>query len=131
MDSSTLLAIFGSLAVRIPVFGVWIVGLVLALSRPDLTSRVRSLFVAAMVILLIDNLVGTGVSIALPRFLMRDGGSTSSIGIYMSIWGVFSSLIAAVAWVLLMMAVFTDRVAVKPAITDTGRIGGNPSASPF
>lgn len=131
MDSSTLFAIFGSLAVRIPVFGVWIVGLVLALSRPDLSSRVRSLFVAAMGILLIDNLVGTGVSIALPRYLMSEGGERASISVAMSAWGVFSNLIAAVAWVMILMAVFADRAPAKPATTDTGRIGGNPSASPF
>ncbi len=96
----------GMYLIQLPVLIVWLVGGVLALVHWRRHPRVSLLALIALGVFFIQMLVGTYLSIWLPMTLVRQGMSAAQMGLIMMARGVVQSLVSAVAWALLIAAVF-------------------------
>ncbi len=100
------LAILSSLVIQAPVLVIWLVGIVLALGSLERQPRVARLVLISLAILVIQNVIWTPLSTWLPQALLLQDVSPGQMAVYFSAIGLFNSLIAAVAWALLLVALF-------------------------
>jgi len=103
---SLAFGILSSLAIQAPVIGVWLVGIVLALRALERQPRVARLVLLSLAILVIQNLIWAPLSRWLPLALVQQDVSPGEMAVYFSALGLVNSLIAAVAWALLLVALF-------------------------
>lgn len=102
-----LLAALGSYVVQLPLYVIWLVGLVLALSHRRKRPQTARLVMVAIVLLLVTSLVGTYLDVWLPLALHeRFGLSFSRMSGILALKGGLQSLIQAMAWGLLFFAIF-------------------------
>jgi hypothetical protein len=94
------------LLVQLPVILVWLVGLVLSLIYWQRHPKVSRLALIALIGFLIIEVIGSYVSIWLPLTLHERGLAASQIGIILFVRGIFSSLVSAILWGLLVAAIF-------------------------
>ncbi len=100
---SLAFGILSSLAIHAPVLVVWLVGIVLALGSLERQPRVARLVLISLGILVVQTLM---LSTWLPLLLQRRDVSAAQMAAYFSALGFLNSLIAAVAWALLLVALF-------------------------
>jgi hypothetical protein len=98
---------------------VWLAGIVIALITWKKHPRVSLLAVVALAILLILNLVGSALNMLLPLYLQQSGVGFSQIGIINIARGIVQALVVALAWSLILAAMFGWRKAEAPR-TPTG-----------
>ncbi len=103
---SLVFGILSSLAIHAPVLVVWLVGIALALESLERQPRVARLVLISLGILVVQTLIWTPLSTLLPLLLQRRDVSAAQMAAYFSALGFLNSLIAAVAWALLLVALF-------------------------
>ena len=113
MDASHLIfTMLGSLLLQSPILLVWLAGFILALVDWRRHPR-RSLFtVIALAIFLIETLVDTYLNMWLPLLLSERNLEAAQISQLFLIKGMLTSIIGAVAWGLIVAAIFSGRRAV-------------------
>lgn len=106
MITEILPAIFLQYAAQAPLYLIWLIGIVLATLRMQRHPRVSTLVIIALILFILQSLIGTALSIWLPLTL-RDGGlSASDIGSVFAFIGVFQTLVSAAGWICLLIALF-------------------------
>ncbi len=111
MELGTLGSILQSLAVQLPVFLAWLIGLGLAIARWQRYPRAARLMAAALTIFLVLGVLGAVLQPLLIRWLAVQGAPR--LGLVLTIYNLLRSLVAAGAWGLLFAAVFAERAATK------------------
>lgn len=97
------------LMVQLPIWTALIVGLVIALVTWRRHPRVSLLSSIALTIFLLQTLLGALINVALPQIIASSGLGTSQLSGFLTIYGTGQSLISAVAWGLLLWAMFGAR----------------------
>lgn len=108
--TGTLVQLLTSLGTQFPLLAVWVIGAVLAVAFWKRDPRSALLVVLVCLIGLFDVVAFAIVYAVLPRFLHggMDLGGISMQMIY-SVVGLVRSCLMAVAWTLLLVAVFRRR----------------------
>lgn len=107
--NNALLSTGGAYLVQAPIVLVWLVGIGLAVAHWQRHPRVSLLVVSAIVLSLLTVLIGTPLNLWLPLATRNFGWSTGQLGVVLLLTNVVRSLIAAVAWGLMIAAVFAWR----------------------
>jgi hypothetical protein len=97
------------LAIHVPQFAIWIVGIYLAVSRRHEHPTGYPLAAIAFALLLVVPIISVIVTTALPGFMAQRDMSAMQIGMAFSIFSVFSIIISTVAWILVLIALFRRR----------------------
>ncbi|MCB0214298.1 MAG: hypothetical protein KDJ52_33475 [Anaerolineae bacterium] len=100
-----IIATLTSFASQLPVILVWLAGFIMAIVFWRRHPRVSLLTVIAMVGFFINTLVGTYISLWLPR-MQPQGWSMEQIGMAFAVSGFIRAFISAILWGLLLVAVF-------------------------
>jgi hypothetical protein len=101
-----LIPTLSAIAISTPVIIVWVIGIVLALSRWQRHPRVSQFTLIACVVMIV-NLVGSRfLTIWLPITMRDRGQSVSQISLIFTIIGIITALIGAAAWALVICAIF-------------------------
>lgn len=98
--------VLGQFVVQLPLLLVYIAGLVLAVARWQQHRRVSLIALIAIALLLFDLIVGTFTAILPTVLLSRYDWSASQIGTVFAVSGIIRSVIVAVAFGLLLWAIF-------------------------
>jgi hypothetical protein len=106
-----VLASLGQYLIRIPVFLVWVVGIVLAVITWSKHAKVSLLTIIAIVTFGVLGLISNTLSVWLPLRMHDYGWTPSRIGMILTVVGVVQSLVSAVLWGLLIAAIFGWRSA--------------------
>ncbi len=99
-----LVQILTAYSVQLPIFLLWVIGIILSLTRYRKHPRVSLLTTAALSILLISNLARTALQVWLPATLPFVQVSSAFI-----ILGITSSILSTIAWAMLLVALFGKR----------------------
>jgi hypothetical protein len=97
------------LLVQVPVYLVWLAGIVLAINYRHRYPRASLFTLIALLIFFVRSIIGTFLSIWLPLMLHSRGLNASGIGVLLLGNNVISALVAALAWGLLIAAIFSRR----------------------
>ena len=102
-----LYAVLTSLLTQFPVFLIWLVGGALCLVFWRRCPQAALLTLIALVMFFVISLLDNYLSVALPQVYARERGwSANQIGVYFTVKAVLSSLARAIAWALLLLAIF-------------------------
>ena len=104
--AGTVVPTLTSIAVQLPVLLMWLVGVVLAVVHWRRHPKVSLLFLIATLTLFVRLVAGTWVGIGLVRILRQGGMGITNAGLVQLGSRAFLSLMGAVAWGLLLAAVF-------------------------
>ena len=104
-----------SFAVDIPLYIVFLIGIILAIVTWKRHPRVSMLVCIGIVIDCIAMTVGTGLFAWLPNYWMQSGRTTSELGNIMGIISLCRIIITAGAWGIIITAIFIDRSQPLPA----------------
>ncbi|HEY5574500.1 MAG TPA: hypothetical protein VIK64_15875 [Anaerolineales bacterium] len=96
--------------IQLPLYLVWLAGFALAIAYWRRHPRVAQLTIGAMVIFFVTSLAGTALSRWLPFALQARGLATSQLGLVTIIISVIQTLLNAVAFALLLAAIFGWRI---------------------
>lgn len=99
--------LLGGLLTQLPVLLVWVVGILLAVTRWGRHPRVSALLVAGLAIYVGMTLLAAGLNATVPWFASTR--PAAYVGLLLGIVSVGRSFIGAVAWGLVLAAVFADR----------------------
>ena len=113
-----LLPLLGQYAIQSPLLLVWIVGMILALVRWQRDRRASILIFIVCALSIVDLLIGSYLSVALPIILTRTGQSAAQIGAMFGVIGIVRSALHTVLWAMVLFAVFARRK------TDAAMIAG-------
>ncbi len=101
--------------VQLPLYLVWLVGIILAIAFWRRHPRVSLLTIIALVLFLLEGISGLAFTLATP-FLVR-----GAIANYMALNGILSvvqGIVSLIAWIILLVALFGWRQeAAKQAST--------------
>jgi hypothetical protein len=104
-----LAPVLTSLATMLPVILVEVALLVMAIVKAREMPKVSMYAGAAASLMLLVGIVSRVLSVAMPMQLRDSGKSVAQIGVTMSVIGITSSLLHALALALLVAAVFAER----------------------
>jgi hypothetical protein len=94
----------------LPLYFLWVLGIVLALILFRKHPRVSMLAAAACVIMIANSMTSALVYTWLPGFLLQGQNYTQEqFSQAMAVVGVGFNLVSAVAWALILAAIFIDR----------------------
>jgi hypothetical protein len=110
--SDTILPTLFAYLVQSPILLVWLAGFILAAVHWRKHPRVSLLTVIALAIFLIEGLVDTYLNLWLPLMLSERGMAAVQMGQFFTAKGIVTSIIGAVAWGLVVAAIFSGRPAV-------------------
>jgi hypothetical protein len=110
--SDRILPLLASLLLQSPILLVWLAGFILAVVYWRRHPRVSLFTVIALVIFLVETLVDSYLNLWLPLMLSERGMGAVQLGQFYMIKGFVSAIIGAVAWGLLVAAIFSERRAV-------------------
>jgi hypothetical protein len=101
----------------IPIYAIWLVGIVVALARWSSHPRVSAIIAASLASMLV---LGVGLRFGTAMILNGTRGagqSTASVGVYLGILALVASLLRAGAWAAVLIALFgwRDRSTVVAA----------------
>ena len=96
-------------AIQAPLLLVWLAGMALALLWWQRAPKVAAVTCVACALFLVDALIGTFISVALPRALIGSGQSTAQVGLAFTLIGIVRSLLHAVLWGAVLFAIFSGR----------------------
>ncbi|WP_102125354.1 hypothetical protein [Deinococcus planocerae] len=114
MDSASWLGLLLQLAVASPVWIVLVVGIVLAAGRRREAPARYGLMLAALVLFLVLGVGSALVGALLPWTVVRQALPAAQVGAIYAVIGVVNTLLHAVAWVLLLVAVFRRPTVQRP-----------------
>ena len=100
-------------AIQAPMLLVWLAGMALALLWWQRAPRVALATGVACGLFLLDALIGTALSVALPSMLIERGQSSAQIGTAFGLIGIVRSLLHAALWVAVLFAIFSGRGPAK------------------
>lgn len=106
---SMIVSVLTQYVIQIPIFVILIVGIVLAISRWERHPQVSLLALIGLGILLLQRLVGGFLNVWLPMRMTTGTMSVTSMGWLMSARNLISALLAAVAYGLIVTAIFRGR----------------------
>jgi hypothetical protein len=98
-------------AIQAPQLLVWLVGIALALVWWQRAPKIALVTCVACGLFLLDALIGTAISVALPSMMMDNGQSATRVGTAFALIGVLRSLLHAAIWAAVLFAIFSGRVA--------------------
>ena len=98
-------------AIQAPMLLVWLAGMALALLWWQRAPRVALATGVACGLFLLDALIGTFISVALPSILIERGQSTAQIGSAFALVGIVRSLLHTALWGAVLFAIFSGRAA--------------------
>ena len=107
-------AFLAQYAVQAPQLLIWLAGIALALVWWQRAPKVALATSIACGLFLVDALIGTAITIALPGMMVENGQSTAQIGTAFALIGFVRSLLHAALWAGLLFAIFSGR-ATAPA----------------
>jgi hypothetical protein len=110
---STLGPALSNILIQIPVYLVWIAGLIVAVVTWRKHARASLLAVIGLGMFFIQALLGNFLSPWLQQTLARQGVGVRTIRLVLLGRGLLTSLVMMVAWALIIAAVFLPRTA-KP-----------------
>jgi hypothetical protein len=99
-----------ALLTQIPLFIIYIIGVIVALSQRKNHPRASLFTILAMVGLFFSSLVLVGVQIGLPHYLASNTSPTMDIRLVLGIVSGLRNLIDAIAIGLLLIAVYNRRI---------------------
>lgn len=102
-------AVGTNLLAQCPLLLVWLAGVVFAITNRRKHPNKSRLTVAAIAIFLLLVLANSIIGYMGPLIMRDQGWSPQQLGIFYVILGLISSLIAAVAWLLILLALFRTR----------------------
>ena len=77
------------------------------MSAAEMAMRIRRRDFSPVEI--VDALIGTFISVALPRMLIERGQGTAQVGLAFTLIGIFRSLLHAALWGAVLFAIFSGR----------------------
>jgi hypothetical protein len=98
-------------AIQAPQLLVWLVGIALALVWWQRAPKIARVTCVACGLFLLDALIGTAISVALPSMMMDNGQSAMQVGTAFALIGILRSLLHAAIWAAVLFAIFSGRVA--------------------
>jgi hypothetical protein len=94
----------------LPLYLLWMVGIILALVRWQRHPKVSILAGLAFLILIVNGMASTMTMAWLPGYLQSaQNYSAEQLGQVLSVVRVFFNLVSAVAWSLILVAIFGER----------------------
>jgi len=106
--------ILGSLMARLPVYLVWLAGIIAALVFWRRHPRVSLLAISGFLIMLLTSVVGGSITAVLPQWLVDRGVAVRQIGPILFTKAIIESILHAVAMGLLVGAIFGWRTSDRP-----------------
>ena len=97
------------LMTQLPVILVWIVGVILALFYRKRYPKISLMALAAIVIVFVNSAAGAILNLYLALTLQARGWSANQTSLVSTAGVIVQSLIAAVAWGLVLAAIFGER----------------------
>jgi hypothetical protein len=91
---------------QLPLFLVWLAGIILAIMRWQRHPRVSLLVLIALILILIETIINSFLGIWIPLMLSQQGATPGQMGTILAIWRLFASILGAVTWGLVLVAVF-------------------------
>jgi hypothetical protein len=107
-------AFLSQYAIQAPMLLIWLVGMALALLWWQRAPKVALATCVACGLFLLDALIGTFISVALPSMLIERGQSAAQIGTAFALVSIVRSLLHATLWAAVLFAIFSGR-GVAPA----------------
>ena len=107
MESSY--AFLAQYAIQAPMLLVWLIGMALALLWWQRAPKVAAATLIACGLFLADALVGTFITVVLPRLLVDRGQSAAQVGTAFALVGIVRSLLHAALWCAVLFAIFSGR----------------------
>ena len=117
MDGSIIPVYFLSLLPSLPLYLIWIIGLVLSIVHWKKHSRVSLFTFISLSILLVLSLISVFLELWLPINAFNEGFSAREIGIIWMRIKVIASVISSIAWSMLFVAIFGGRKQILKSVT--------------
>lgn len=109
MDLNAIGTALGLLLPNIPLYIIWIAGIVLAINLRRRDGRIAVFAASGLMLFIAQSLCGAIANTSL-QFWMRDASfSAANIGLMFSALSVVNACVAGGAWVLILLAIFTGR----------------------
>lgn len=108
---SLFLSSLGSLLTQLPIWLVWIAGFILAVTRWQRHPKASLMLCIALMLFAGQALLNSILGVALPQLLYQQGLPMAQMGLILTLRNVVGAFISAGAWVLVLLAVFSDREA--------------------
>ena len=105
------LAFLAQFAVQAPQLLVWLAGIALAIMWWQRAPKAALITAIACGLFLLDALIGTAISVALPSMMIDNGQSATQVGTAFALIGGIRSLLHAALWAAILYAIFSGRVA--------------------
>jgi hypothetical protein len=122
MDTNSIAAsAVSSCLPQIPLFLVWMVGIVLAVTRWQRHPKVSLLALIALVLALLNSTVNGFLGALAPVMLTEQGMTATQIGIIFTIWSFIASIVGTVIWGLVLAAIFRWRDDLVPPVPGGGK----------
>jgi hypothetical protein len=93
----------------LPLYFLWLLGIVLAMVRFRRHPTVSVLTALACAILIVNSMASVFANTWLQGYLLGRSFSTEQVANIMVMVGVFFNLVSAVAWALVLVAIFAER----------------------
>src|SRR5262245_61278560 len=101
-----LIPTLSAIAISTPVIIVWVIGIIWALSRWRRHPQVSRYALIAFAISIVNLIVNRFISIWAPLTMRDNGWTATQMGMFLSAFGIITALISAVAWALVICAIF-------------------------
>ena len=118
MDIESPFLFLSQFAIQAPLLLVWLVGIALSLLWWQRAPKVAAVTCVACALFIVDALIGTFISVALPRMLIERGQGTAQVGLAFTLIGLFRSLLHAALWSAVLFAIFSGRGAAPAKQAD-------------
>jgi hypothetical protein len=105
-DMAVLTAILARIATLTPIIIAWAIGIVLALARWKRHPRVSLFALVAFVVMIVTTIITSVLYIWLPMTIRNSGWSVAQISTILAGVGIVSTVIQAVAWAMVLWAIF-------------------------
>jgi hypothetical protein len=102
-------AFLAQYAIQAPMLLVWLAGMALALLWWQRAPKVALVTCIVCGLFLLDALIGTAISVALPSMMIEQGQSSAQIGTAFGLIGFVRSLLHAALWAAVLFAIFSGR----------------------
>lgn len=98
-----------NLLTQLPILLVCFVGIVLAIVRWQCHPRVSLLTLIGIGLFLLDLSLNIFLNVGMPLWFARRDVSVTQIGTFLAVKSILASLLVALAWGLLLAAIFSGR----------------------
>jgi hypothetical protein len=111
------LSALSAIGMQIPIYIVWITGIILAIVNIKKMPKVSILTLIALVLFLITSVISSIVNVYYPTWAMKSGIPTSQMGLFFIVKGIIGVVFSLACWVMILIAIFSKRR--TPAIPPT------------